>query len=113
MHGHPGVGLPSLSILLGSPFAKTSLEPAGDGLRGKRDASIVPLGRVFTINDVARRPERRQQIDHADVQVFAESAPPTLRQFEIERRGIKRDLAGLPARVREVLAQFLPVPLRP
>lgn len=27
-----------------------------------------------------------------------------------ERRGIKRDLAGLPARVREVLAQFLPVP---
>lgn len=27
-----------------------------------------------------------------------------------ERRGIKRDLGGLPARVREVLAQFLPVP---
>lgn len=30
-----------------------------------------------------------------------------------ERRGIKRDLGGLPARVREVLAQFLPVPHQP
>jgi len=30
-----------------------------------------------------------------------------------ERRGIKRDLGGLPSRLREVLAQFLPVPHQP